>query len=379
VNSVFASIPIVLAMVLAAPSLFAQTAGAAGAAPTQSSHSAHSETGRAADAAQKSADALESRLEAAQRRLDAAQRQLEAAANEVAALSAERGQATIRRYSVFVRGHGRAIIGVQLDSSSGAAGARVLDVSPGGPAAEAGIRAGDVITAVNGTAVKGGDAARQVVRILGDLRPESRVHVQVTRNGKTQEFTVTARPGPAFAFFGPGFDGPGLPPMPAVPDSPAVPGVPGVPAVPAAPASPAAPLFQFGPGWMASLGRGPLADMELASLTPGLGRYFGTDQGVLVVRAPADGALKLEDGDVILSIDGRVPESGPHATRILASYQPGEKLDLRIMRERKRMDIETTMPGSGGRGGNQAFFRSGELSVPRAPGRVVIMRSGSEI
>ena len=45
-------------------------------------------------------------------------------------------------------------------------------------------------------------------------------------------------------------------------------------------------------------------DMELATISPQLGSYFGTDKGVLVVRAPTDGALKLEDGDVILAIDG---------------------------------------------------------------------------
>jgi predicted metalloprotease with PDZ domain len=85
-------------------------------------------------------------------------------------------------------------------------------------------------------------------------------------------------------------------------------------------------------------------DMELATLTPQLGRYFGSDKGVLVVRAPSDGALKLEDGDVILAIDGRAPESGSHATRILASYQPGEKITLHIVRMHKTLDVDTTLP-----------------------------------
>lgn len=63
--------------------------------------------------------------------------------------------------------------------------------------------------------------------------------------------------------------------------------------------------------------------MELAEISPGLGQYFGTNQGVLVIRVPRDGEfLKLQDGDVILSIDGRVPEDGSHAARILRSYRP---------------------------------------------------------
>src|SRR6202008_2473064 len=89
---------------------------------------------------------------------------------------------------------------------------------------------------------------------------------------------------------------------------------------------------------------GPVMDMELATLTPKLGSYFGSDKGVLVVSAPADGALKLEDGDVIVAIDGRQPSSGSHATRILASYQPGEKITLRVVRMHKTLDVDTTLP-----------------------------------
>jgi len=92
----------------------------------------------------------------------------------------------------------------------------------------------------------------------------------------------------------------------------------------------------------------PLMDMELATLTPRLGSYFGSDKGVLVVRAPADGALKLEDGDVILAIDGREPVSGSHATRILGSYQPGEKIVLRVLRQHKTLQLDAMLPpGSG--------------------------------
>ena len=90
---------------------------------------------------------------------------------------------------------------------------------------------------------------------------------------------------------------------------------------------------------------GALGDMELATLTPQLGRYFGTDKGVLVVRAPKD--FKLEDGDVILAIDGREPTSGSHATRILGSYQPGEKIAIKVMRQQKTVDVETTLPERG--------------------------------
>lgn len=85
--------------------------------------------------------------------------------------------------------------------------------------------------------------------------------------------------------------------------------------------------------------------MELATLTPQLGSYFGTDRGILVVRAPAHGVLKLQDGDVILSIGGRVPASSSQAIRILTSYDPGQPIDLEILREHRRMKLTTRMPG----------------------------------
>ena len=85
--------------------------------------------------------------------------------------------------------------------------------------------------------------------------------------------------------------------------------------------------------------------MELADLSPALGEYFGTDQGVLVVRVPhGDDFLKLQDGDVIHNIDGRVPENGSHATRILRSYQPGEKIHLKVMRQKKSLELEGSLP-----------------------------------
>jgi S1-C subfamily serine protease len=85
--------------------------------------------------------------------------------------------------------------------------------------------------------------------------------------------------------------------------------------------------------------------MELADLSPALGQYFGTSQGVLVIRVPHDGDfLKLQDGDVILNIDGRVPENGSHATRILRSYQPGERIHLQVMRQKKALELEGTLP-----------------------------------
>lgn len=84
--------------------------------------------------------------------------------------------------------------------------------------------------------------------------------------------------------------------------------------------------------------------MELIELNAGLGKYFGTDTGLLVVSAPKSDALELQDGDVIQSIDGREPTDIRHAMRILSSYQSGEKLKLGIMRDKKKRTLNVQIP-----------------------------------
>ena len=146
--------------------------------------------------------------------------------------------------------------------------------------------------------------------------------LRVLRGGKPLQFTVIAKPGLFAAFFGPG----SLPPLPVPPNPPQF----------------RAFGFSRWPGPV--LLTGPLSDMELVKLTPQLGRYFGTDAGVLVVRAPPHGTLGLRDGDVILSIGGRRPIDSSQVIRILDSYDPGQKIALRVMRMHREIDITTALP-----------------------------------
>jgi membrane-associated protease RseP (regulator of RpoE activity) len=252
-------------------------------------------------------------------RLEDAKKRLEAAAAEVAALSSEIATQAMQKFSTFAGGPRRSIIGVVIEAVDGGTGARVRDVSPGGAAEAAGIRVGDVIVAVNGTTLKYG--AREAVNLLRQVEPESTVQLRVMRDGKPKDFKVTVRrwdDSSTFVYTPPDVDfdfnfdfDPSQ-----------------------------GPFHGFGP----SVFHGALAGMEVTTLTPQLARYFGADSGLLVVRAPKDDVYKLQDGDVILNIDGRIPTNGSHVTRILRSYQPGEKLTLRIMRDRKPMDLQVTLP-----------------------------------
>ena len=130
---------------------------------------------------------------------------------------------------------------------------------------------------------------------------------------------------------------------------------------------------------MGGHGRG-FRSLELVPITPKLGQYFGTDKGLLVVRAPAAAGSKLEEGDVILTIGGRTPENPRHAFRILGSYQPSEQVKVEVLRQRKRMTVEMQVPeagdGPGVAAGAAAAERTGSArraAPPRAgAGSVVV-------
>ena len=78
-------------------------------------------------------------------------------------------------------------LGLQTASSSGTPGAVITRVVPGGPADQAGLQQGDVITAVNGQAVTG------PADIAGVFDPEpvgSEVLLQIERGGQLQTVGV---------------------------------------------------------------------------------------------------------------------------------------------------------------------------------------------
>jgi C-terminal processing protease CtpA/Prc len=276
---------------------------------------------RGAEDAKREADEEKKRAE-----LDAARGRLDKATREVMELSSQLA-ANSRADMLFFSTDRRAMLGVQIDPESGKEGARVRSVSPGGPAADAGLQDGDVIVALDGNKVAGGEmAGRALIDQMRNVKPEQKVKVRVLRSGKNKDLIVIARPftrsfGGEERMFNiqmPGMVGPMT----------GAAGVAGMPVIR---------RLQF--NWPDEFG-----GMELASITPKLGAYFGATDGVLVVQAPEKGAFKLEDGDVIQAIDGRKPDDGAHALRILRSYSSGEKLNLTVLRQRKPLTLAVTMP-----------------------------------
>ncbi len=283
-----------------------------------------------------------------EKKLADARTRLEVAAREVAELSGQMGRNYSFRFGGPDGGPQRALLGIQLEPSNQKDGAHVREVSPGGAAAEAGIKAGDIITSIGGQDLtKESDASQALVEKVGQIEPNLKVQLGVLREGKKLNVDVTPRAAPReFAFQG-------LPPR-ALENLRNLRDLPGgvderrIELRPrGAPGAPGGPLErrEFILNRIGEDGGTRFGGIEFATLSEKLGGYFGVKSGVLVVRAGASPAWKLQDGDVILSIDGRAPSNAQHAGRILRSYSAGEKLTLRVQRDRKAQDIEVTVPG----------------------------------
>ena len=267
-----------------------------------------------------------------ERELHEAEQRMAEAARRISELTTQRlpNLRQIERRFAFI-GDGKPRLGVMIggEEEGPVEGVRIVGVTPGTAAAEAGLRSGDVITSINGESLSAADSASSNKRLLDFMQGVEEgdvLDIEYLRDGKVGKVEVEPKPAEStfFAF------SPGGGPM-------RVPGVPDVRVVPKI-AGDADRHFLFdwtSAGW---------ADMELVELNEGLGRYFGTDEGLLVVSAPKSKALQLEDGDVIQTIDGRTPSSVRHAMRILGSYQAGEKLTLEVMRDRKRRKLDVEIP-----------------------------------
>ena len=256
-----------------------------------------------------------------EKELAEARAELDEAAREVAEISRQLYGGESGDLMSFVQAGPRgSMLGVNIGGGTPRdEGVEVAGVSPGGPAEQAGIRTGDVLVAVDGQALRrSGErgASQQLVEFMRGVEPGRAVKVDYLRDGKKRMATVTTAPAepPIVRVLRERRIGPMGEGMP-------MPGFEGA----------------FGP-------ERAFPSLELVPVTPKLGAYFGTDKGLLVVRAPAGKGLPLEEGDVLQTIDGRTPESPGHAFRILHSYQPGEKVKLGVLRQRKPLVLEATIP-----------------------------------
>lgn len=244
---------------------------------------------------------------------------------------------------VFASG-GRPRIGVMVDINASDAnnklGATVKSVTPDGPAAKAGLLAGDIITKFGGTSLGGDAPGEKLVELAGALTPGDTVKVEYRRgtSNKTANVVAADLGGSAFAFrTGPDYNQMvELAPLMrerarsmqnyefALRDSERA-------------------MAEMGPRFNVRF-NGGLSGLDLADMNAGLGEYFGTPKGVLVLENPSDSTMPLKAGDVILGIDGREPADVGQARRILGSYDSGDVAKFELMRMKKKTTVSWTVP-----------------------------------
>jgi len=225
----------------------------------------------------------------------------------------------------------------------------VVGLTPGGGADEAGIRRGDVLVAVDGKPVER-DAVDRIQSILSRRQPGDIVEVEVLRNGQTRRFSVkTSSMGEDIRIIVKRFEdfetlGEGLD---FDVDSMTL---------------PIGPIRSLLPR-LSALG----SDADLVANHDGLQGYFGTGDGVLVVRIDDGNALGLRAGDVILSVDREPVEDPIDLGRRLMARESGSEIAIEVMRDGVLTELSGVLPErSDGETGMHRFrlLRPGPPALP---------------
>jgi S1-C subfamily serine protease len=236
----------------------------------------------------------------------------------------------------------RARLGVTVDlraSDADSIGATLSAVTPGGPAAKAGLKSGDIVTRIDGKSLTASDNLKRqideslpgvrLVEYASQLEPNDTISVEYRRAGSRHTATLVTGDEPLLT-------------MEVFPDGGDVTVQGGGIALRRSPFRGMIRGEQLPGGTMSyslAFAGGPLADLELAPLNPDLGQYFGTSDGVLVINVPGESSLGVKGGDVILSVDGRKATGPSSLLRILRSYDEGDSFRLDIMRNKTRTSV----------------------------------------
>jgi len=213
-------------------------------------------------------------------------------------------------------------LGVLLGDPQSEERNRVVGLTPGGGAEQAGIQPDDRLIAVAGQDVteRTGERVREA---LQGLEPGDTVEVLIRRDGEDHSLQVSLS-SPLDQLhtigqrLGPMIDG-------AIESE----------------------IFLHGghpPGDLPPRLLGLGGNTELISNHDGLEPYFGTGDGVLVLRINDGNSLNLQDGDVIVAIDGQSVNHPVDLGRSLMGREPGSEIRLEVVRQRRNSDIQGTIP-----------------------------------
>jgi serine protease Do len=183
-------------------------------------------------------------------------------------------------------------------------GVAVRAVMPRSPAAQGGVQPGDVITALDGSLVYSPERLQWLVQHVGDARG---VTLEVLRGTEALSLEIPlARPT---------LRSPARPPGP----------------------------MRLAPGLQRSY-----LGIQMQPLTDDLRRLFGAPPGVGVIVAqvvkdsPAEQA-GLAAGDVLVQMDRKAIRGVADVYRALAYFEPGDALDLVLIRDKQRQALSVTL------------------------------------
>ena len=338
-----------------------------------------------------------------------ARRQLQETSREIALVNRELARARADRHtaSYVIRTSERPVIGVILGDAN-ETGVEVLGVSPDGPSERAGIKQGDVIIAVGGRAINDIDEiddARDGLRIaMRDVEADEPLIISVERGDKILDMTVVPEIREPLSWQS-------VTRFPTAPRAPHVTTSVRSPHSPSSPESvitierivvpdidtvemtakidqmrteiekrralressmvaPADDEWEIELHEMSELGHFALEDanvwfgwpmaqgLQLAEIDAGLGEYFKTDRGVLVLKARTDNDLQLKSGDVILQVGETEVNSPAEFMRALRGFESGDELVMNIKRNRKNRTLKATMPDD-----RTSFFLPGDVET----------------
>lgn len=207
---------------------------------------------------------------------------------------------------------GAGYLGMLADDTDGQQGIVVLSTKPGSPAEASGVKKDDLVTAINGQAVKN---LIDFAKVMDQIPAGQKAQLTVLRGQQalTLNATLVARQTPAVNRLGP--EDPGAPP--AAVDDPLAPAPAPRPAV-------AAPTVDNS---RASLGVSVVQLTEQARVAYGLQATRGALIAAVRPGGPADRA-GVPVGGLIVAIDGVRIDSADQVVELVAAARPGQEMEV---------------------------------------------------
>jgi membrane-associated protease RseP (regulator of RpoE activity) len=263
-------------------------------------------------------------------------------ANDGTVQSMDNQKTTVVKHSTDANNHAEgARLGLVLMSGTGV-GVAVAAVTPGSGAEKAGIKTGDELVSLGGTALPATDTLQATRKILSNLKAGEALAVGVKRGGQTLSLNVTASNLPKVMVFSTSSQQGAMPNLESLSAL--------SPEIQATVTAAIASATQTGattgganrqiirinlPGGVNN------SDLDLTTLNPDLAKYFGARDGVLALDVK--GYPPLLAGDVITQIDGVVTPT-PGAVFAALGKKAGQTSQVDVIRQKSNRTLSVQVP-----------------------------------